>query len=536
MTETEDTRFPLLFKAREGWTVAILLGLAFGVRLYLVFNTYLITHDGILYIKISKLISQGQVSEAFDFYFLNLYPLITAVFQRLFYDWEFSAQMVSTVFGSLTIIPFYLLTRSLFNRTVALISSILFGFHPYLVRLSAEVIRGPTFWFFLMMALWVGWEAICRKRAWLFCLTSLLGAVSFLLRPEGIFVIPMVAVWMLLKDWGTFKSTYRQRIVCELALLLTVPILLSPGMLYLKKKTGRWHWARSDAFVEMATADLTMSYVKDDFQKLELKPWDESPQGRVEFMRLRQFLSLATEHRMGIVVLEMISKFQKAMHPLLLVLLLFGTIRRKKVQYHKIGELFLLCALAVLSLILVRYGTFYPYIGTRHMMACVMLCLPWAGAGVVEAEHRISNTFLMAKSTGARLASFRYLGWPLLVLIVLTLLPKTLVSQRVEKIPIKEAGIWMKEHGPTNPVIMGQGQLVRIAFYADGTFLQVPRDQDLFEYAKKNQVNFLAVKEKNIEKTHPGLSPSLNPEHFKEEVAVGRPSGPYLIRIYSVKN
>lgn len=85
-------------------------------------------------------------------------------------------------------------------------------------------------------------------------------------------------------------------------------------------------------------------------------------------------------------------------------------------------------------------------------------------------------------------------------------------------------------------MVMGQGQLRRIAFYADGTFLEAPRDQDLFEYAKKSRVNFLAVNETDIEKTHADLSGSLNTEQFKEEVAIGKPSGPYYIRVYSVKD
>jgi 4-amino-4-deoxy-L-arabinose transferase-like glycosyltransferase len=116
----------------------------------------------------SKLISQGEAGAAFSLSFFNLYRFITAIFQKVFNEWELSAQMVSAVFSSLTSIPFYFLIRSLLGRTVTFISSILFIFHPYLVRYSAEVIQGPTFWFFPMMTLWVGWEAISRKRAWLF--------------------------------------------------------------------------------------------------------------------------------------------------------------------------------------------------------------------------------------------------------------------------------------------------------------------------------------------------------------------------------
>lgn len=535
MTKTEDLKFLNIW---EVWIVTLLLGLAFGVRLYMVFHTYVITNDGVLYIKVAKLIAKGEIGAALGVYFLNLYPFIVAAFQKVFIDWEFSAQMVSAVFGSLAVIPLYCLIRSLFDRNVALMSSILFIFHPYLVRFSAEVIRDPTFWFFFMMAMWVSWEAISRKKAWLFAATSLLGVVSFLLRTEGIFIVPLVALWILLKDWKTFKATYKRRILFFLILLFTGPILLSPAILYLKGKTSHWTWTKADRFLIVATADVGMNAIKDDFKKLELTPWNDRSQGSVEFLRLRQFLSLAIKHRIGVVTLEMISKFIKAMHPLLVILLLLGAVARRRIQYHKEKELFLLSAVAFLLLIILRYATtFFPYIGTRFMMAPAILCLGWVSVGILEIEHRIRDTSLIAHSIRAKLAGFRYFQWVLLALIVFALLPEALASQRVDKIPIKKAGIWIREHGPRNPVIIGQNQLAwRVAFYADGTSIGFPGNRDLFEYAQKNRVSFLVVNEKGAEEDHSDLCRSINPEHFREEVEIGDPSGSYVIKIYSIGN
>ncbi len=537
MTKAEHTRFTIFFNTREIWIVALLLGLAFGVRLYMVFHTYVISNDGVLYIMTSKLISQGKIGASLDVYFLNLYPFMIAAFQKVFSDWHFSAQMVSAVFGSLTVIPLYFLIRSWFDRDVAFMSSVLFVFHPYLVRFSAEVIRGPTFWFFCMMAMWVGWEAISRKKAWLFVLTSLLGAASLLLRTEGIFIVPLVAVWILLKDWRTFRSTYKQRIFFVLILLFTVPILLSPAILYLKEKTNHWHWAKTDTFLAVATANVGMDEIKKDFRKLELELWNDSSQQSAESLRLRQFLSLAIKHRIGVVILEMIGKFIKAMHPLLIFLLLFGVIARKNIPYRK-EELFLISAVFLVLLIILRYTTVvFPYIATRFMMTPVMLSLLWAGIGIVEVEHRVRNTSLIPHLARAKFVGFRYLKWALLVLIVFTLVPKALASQRAEKIPIKEAGIWIREHGPKNPVIIGQLKLVwRVAFYANGTSIEMPSDHDLLEYAKEKRVNFLVVNEKKIDNSHLDLNRSFNPDYFKEEVEIGNPSESYLIKIYSFKN
>lgn len=532
---TEERGFSETLDIQDRWTLPILLSLAFAVRLYLVFHTYVIANDGVLYVKLAKLISQGQIEEAIRLHFLNLFPFIISLFQKVFINWEFSGQMVSAIFGSLAIIPFYFLIKCLFNRSVAIISSILFVCHPYLVRFSAEVIKEPTFWFFFLMTLWLGWEALTRKNPWLFALTSILGTTSFLLRTEGIFVLPLIAVWLFLKDAKTLTITYKKRILFALVVFLTVPIILSPVMLYLEKKTGHLNLARAELIPRIVLSDVTMSEIKKNIDKIEVKLGENNQQAELEQIRLKVFLSLAKDHRIALIGIEAISKFLKVIPPLLIIPLIFGVLKRKKIKYHKEEELFLLSVLVIFLFILARYGIINIYIGTRHMMIPALMCLAWVGAGIFELEYRIRHISWLAKSNATRIVGFRSVGWVLMILIVFLLLPQTLASQRAEKISIKEAGIWIREHAPKDPVIMGQDNLGRIAFYANGVFLGLPRNQDLFDYAKKNRVNFMAVDEKDIEQSHPGLMQSLNPERFKEEVVIRKSSPNSTIKIYSVK-
>ena len=223
------------------------------------------------------------------------------------------------------------------------------------------------------------------------------------------------------------------------------------------------------------------------------------------------------------------------MHPLLLLLILVGAIKRKVIEYHKREELFLLSAVVVFFLIVLRYGTVHPYIGKRHMMPPVMLSLAWVGVAVFEVEHRVRKSSLIGKLTGGRNSSCKHVQWVLLILAVLVLLPKTLAPQRADKIPLKEAGIWIREHGPRDPVIMGEGQLVHVAFYGEGTFLDLPRNEDAYVYAKEKKVDFLVVNEKGIERSYPDLIRWLTADHFREEAVIGKPSGDYVIKIYSLK-
>ena len=81
--------------------------------------------------------------------------------------------MVSVVFGSLTIIPLFFLTRGLFNQNVAIVSALFYAVHPRFVEYSSDVLREPVFWFFSIAALWLAWEGISRKKYFPFVLSSL---------------------------------------------------------------------------------------------------------------------------------------------------------------------------------------------------------------------------------------------------------------------------------------------------------------------------------------------------------------------------
>jgi 4-amino-4-deoxy-L-arabinose transferase-like glycosyltransferase len=527
--------FQRIAQVPERLVVIVLLGLALALRFYMVLHTYVIANDGTFYVNLAQAIARGETGAAYDRYLFNLYPLVMVPFQRVFHDWELSGQMVSAVFGSLTVVPFYLLTRDLFKKHTALIASVLFVFHPYLVRYSGEVVREPTFWFFVLMTLWVGWRAINHKHLWLFAIAGLFGGLAFFVRIEGILLLPLLALWVILKDPQVFWKTYRRRILSVLILLLSAPVIASPTMIYLKTKTGHWGWSKIRQVPGITSFGVTLKEIKRNLDRLDLKRWDEGL-SEAEVIRLRDFLFMARDHRIGIVGLELLRRFSKTLHPLLVLLLLVGAVRRKRMPYHS-HEFYPLSFVVGFLVVLFLGGCVFFYIGTRHMATPIMLCLPWVGVGVTELEWRVRNAFLRVKPGGI-ISGFidRDLRWVLVCLVVLALVPKTLAPQRAEKVPIKKAGLWMRDHGPRGPIVMTQGQLRRAVFYANGVFVAIPGDEDLVAYAKERAVDFLAFNEKSIGLSHPGLLRSVDSGHFQEVGVFGQPSGTYVIRVFTVKN
>jgi 4-amino-4-deoxy-L-arabinose transferase-like glycosyltransferase len=386
MTGFETSERAMESKWSQGWIFPIVLGVAFAVRFYMVLHTYVITNDGILYVDSARLISMGDLGETYNRYLFNLYPFFIAVFQKALHNWEFSAQMVSAIFGTLTIIPFYLLVSRVFNRPLALLSSIVFACHPYLVRYSADAIREPTFWFFFMLALWVGWEATVRKRIWLCVLVSVLGVMSFFVRIEGILVLPVVALWVFFREPRALRASIGRRVVLLLVVLFSAPVLLSPIVVYLERRTGVQVWSKVGQIAAIGSVDLRMKEIKRNINRLDLASADPTMEDE-ERVRLYDFLMMAKDHRIGVVGLEMIGKFLKTLHPILFIVLAFGVIRRKEMDYRG-AELYPLSFVVLSLLILLRGGTAFFYIGTRHMMVVAILSLLWVGAGLIEIEGR----------------------------------------------------------------------------------------------------------------------------------------------------
>jgi hypothetical protein len=86
-------------------------------RIIVFLQPQIITIDGTPYIKMAKLFSEGQYGGTPGSYF-SLYPFLIFLVQNLVGDWDLSGQLISIILGSLTVIPVFLLGRSLYNEGI----------------------------------------------------------------------------------------------------------------------------------------------------------------------------------------------------------------------------------------------------------------------------------------------------------------------------------------------------------------------------------------------------------------------------------
>jgi hypothetical protein len=223
------------------WPVILVLVLGFVIRIYAFHNTYMMNPDGTLYIHQAKAICYGQWEELHSCTGISVssYPLFIIGSYTIFHDWIISAKAVSLVFGSLTLLPIYLLLRRFFDQRISTLSTLVFAVAPLFVARSADVIRDPIYWLFSAFGLYffVSADQI-RYRLPLF-----LASLSFILagwaRVEAILYLAISCLFLL----AVRQTKKLQKIVFFLspAILILIMLFLSASVFDISSKDiFRW--------------------------------------------------------------------------------------------------------------------------------------------------------------------------------------------------------------------------------------------------------------------------------------------------------
>jgi len=147
--------------------------LGFVIRLFACQYTFVVNPDGTLYIHQARAIYYGLWDSVLSCPVSGLsnYVILVAGSYGIIGDWVVAAKSVSLVFGSFTLIPLFLLLKRFFEEKVVLLSTLIFALLPVFVARSADVIRDPVYWFFIVLGLYLFVRQI-EKRNYLYLLLS----------------------------------------------------------------------------------------------------------------------------------------------------------------------------------------------------------------------------------------------------------------------------------------------------------------------------------------------------------------------------
>lgn len=156
-------------------TAVLVILLGFAIRLFNFQYTYIINPDGVLYIHQARAIYYGLWDSILtcSMGFLSNYSILIVGFYKIFGDWVVAAKSVSFIFGSITLILLYLLIGRFFNDNITLLATLVFALMPDFVDRCADVVRGPVYWFWSVLGLYLFVIQI-KKRNYLYLLFSCL--------------------------------------------------------------------------------------------------------------------------------------------------------------------------------------------------------------------------------------------------------------------------------------------------------------------------------------------------------------------------
>lgn len=184
------------------WTLAALLLLALVPRIWMAWRIDTLCPDGVLYIQLAQSLDRGDLGAALEGMHLNTYPVILLAGHRLGFDWQAFGEWWGVLMGTLAVWPLFNWTRRQFDDRVALFGGVLYAIHPKLIEWSPELVRDPTFWFLLALALDQSWRAITEVRLTRFLIAGAAITLCVLTRFEGLFLALPLVGWLAARAWA----------------------------------------------------------------------------------------------------------------------------------------------------------------------------------------------------------------------------------------------------------------------------------------------------------------------------------------------
>jgi len=524
--ELENGKAKNFFNDRYIW---LLLIISLSVRIYLSVFTYVIKNDSVAYMQNAKYFASGDFSSALRHDYHPLYSLIMAVLYNVIPNMELSGTIISVLFGTLTVVVFYLIGKSVFDKKVSFVSSVILAFHPYAVRFSADIISDSTYFFLFISALGLGYFAITNRKLLLFALTGICSALAYLTRPEGVGIIIIVAFWCVLKDFVKIKELWKVKLVSILILVVSFLAFSIPYIVFIKQDTGSWSLTKKKKASNLAGLEKVLATLKSDRSVKEESDKEKEEPGLVESEKIlvaprndrsveedndkkesywgstiKQMTASKSNFKIHLNgILHIIKKYVSTFHPFLFMLLIIGVINWTRVDKERFFGIYVTSIILFHLIILYRLNlthlgqgdNIYQYPSRRHLMPLVIPAVFFVGLGLYVVGSWTHKKFHNCNS----IVGFKELlksTWNVqlivLMIVVTVLLPKTLKPQRFDKYGIKIVGQWIKTNShKSSPAILSSS--LRNTYYSGGKHFQVENINGTLGYARAKKVDYILI-------------------------------------------
>jgi 4-amino-4-deoxy-L-arabinose transferase-like glycosyltransferase len=404
-----------------------------------------------------------------------LYPMLMAALLFFMRSPEAAGIAISLVSGTLLVVLVYRLTAAIADDRAALVAGGLAALYPFLIDASIVPLSEALF---LALA-FAGLDALVRvlKRPSLrrLALAGLCFGGAYLTREQGLAYVVIGAVAVIV---AARRARTSPRIIATRLAALLVPFFLcaAPYVAFLAHATGHVGFEAksvsnygiairmSRGLDYVAAADAIGPNLED--VGVEVGPSYPFSGARVPSpsLRDRSRLALQAAPRHAVDLVRVLGAKRNG-SPLFLLFALVGLVAQLRARTRGYDLILVACLLAEFAALLTIF-----HFWDRYADPFAALLLPWTACGIVVAARYARRR--LGSVPHARLAAG---GCTIAVVLGAAWFTLTVVELRrnaVDPVLFRDAGAWVSEHSPRNPVVMAVDPLT--AYYSGGTWRALP--------------------------------------------------------------
>ena len=487
--DTWDSRFSLILYPCFAFLASLLL-LPFG---------YFIGDDGVYYARagFNLVAGRGIAANVGEPYTIHppFYPFLIGLSNLLFKNLEFSGHFVSILAFALTLIPVFLLAKSIYPDLSAHWASLLYLTNGYLLIHSNLVMTESLFTLLVMTQFYIIHQVIQRKSRPFFhgTLLGALAGLALLTRPEGLFFYAVGVLAILLLSSEPLAS--KSRVI----FFSLIPFLLCflANLFFVYQSTGQFQLSGGVTEI-LIKRQLDVSHPE---QYLEVKKIYEGlteDKTRLKMEELKEGFRLLTY-----LTKDHFALLHSAIPSLLARLMELNPYLFAGFGFFLIGASFfsipwrperkkseILLLLFMLTFLPQTIGTFLP----KRFYHYFPIFLIWMGQGMERIRHWARETFQLS----SKAATSMVLG----VCVSLALLSGGYLH-RVLASPFlpfeyKTMGLWMKQNLPHLEEERVASRQPAVSFYSGAKILKLPyvdKLEDLLIFMSHQKAKYFVLSE-----------------------------------------
>lgn len=178
-----------------------------------------------IYIPEAKGLAEGKL--LIDAFRGPFYPIMLFLFQKMFLDYFTAGIVINTLSASFALWVIFELFTSIFDRTIAFLSTIFVMLNPTFVQFTYS--NGTDMLFFLLSYVTLYFFFRGKGGTKTIIITALFASLTYLTRYNGVFLLCLAPIILIMNIWG---GSFKKNLMFSISYIALFLIFISPWCIY----------------------------------------------------------------------------------------------------------------------------------------------------------------------------------------------------------------------------------------------------------------------------------------------------------------